>query len=503
MSFKHFINDPEKLVNDALEALTYANPTLQYLRAEKAIVTTAHDSSTNVSIISGGGAGHEPAHAAYVGRNMLSAAVSGSIFASPSVSQIYNTINHVGGKPGTLLIVKNYTGDVFNFSLAASKASAAGVPTEFIVVADDVSVGRAKGGKVGRRGLAGTILVHKITSAYAASSAAPSLGAVRKLAQEVADNLVTAAASLDRVHVPGRRKHAADFLGEDELELGMGIHNEPGLRKISPLPDLHTLVGDMLKMLLDLTDTDRAYVDFSATEGDGVVLMVNNLGGTSVLELGAVAAEVHRQLEYVEPFHKALRNACSKVIAAEPTITEYDTQVGDGDCGTTLRRGAEAISSYIANTPSTATDPLTDLLHIASIIEETMDGTSGAITAIYVNSLAAPLRSISVSSTPPPLDTRVWSSAATAALKTLQSVTPARPGDRTLMDALTPFVETLARTPNVRDAAAAARLGADRTMGMQAKLGRSVYVEASAYDRVPDPGAIGLAELFEGLAEAL
>ncbi|KAJ9647926.1 hypothetical protein H2199_001702 [Coniosporium tulheliwenetii] len=547
MSFKHFINDPEKLVNDALEALTYANPTLQYLRAEKAIVTTAHDSSTNVSIISGGGAGHEPAHAAYVGRNMLSAAVSGSIFASPSVSQIYNTINH------------NYTGDVFNSSLAASKASAAGVPTEFIVVADDVSVGRAKGGKVGRRGLAGTILVHKITSAYAASSAAPSLGAVRKLAQEVADNLVTAAASLDRVHVPGRRKHAADFLGEDELELGMGIHNEPGLRKISPLPDLHTLVGDMLKMLLDLTDTDRAYVDFSATEGDGVVLMVNNLGGTSVLELGAVAAEVHRQLEssyriaplrsyvgtymtslngpgfsitllrasqqmldfldvevecagwspgslppasrskravfrenriiekapqangvssefsscdiwkrpeYVEPFHKALRNACSKVIAAEPTITEYDTQVGDGDCGTTLRRGAEAISSYIANTPSTATDPLTDLLHIASIIEETMDGTSGAITAIY-------------------------------------SVTPARPGDRTLMDALTPFVETLARTLNVRDAAAAARLGADRTMGMQAKLGRSVYVEASAYDRVPDPGAIGLAELFEGLAEAL
>lgn len=227
---------------------------------------------------------------------MLSAAVSGSIFASPSVSQIYNTIDHVGGKPGTLLIVKNYTGDVFNFSLAASKASAAGVPTEFIVVADDVSVGRAKGGKVGRRGLAGTILVHKITSAYAASSGAPSLEAVRKLAQEVADNLVTAAASLDRVHVPGRRKHAADFLEEDELELGMGIHNEPGLRKISPLPDLYILVGDMLKMLLDLTDTDRAYVDFSATEGDEVVLMVNNLGGTSVLELGAVAAEVYRQL---------------------------------------------------------------------------------------------------------------------------------------------------------------------------------------------------------------
>lgn len=225
---------------------------------------------------------------------MLTAAVSGSIFASPSVSQIFNAVKTIGGKAGTLLIVKNYTGDVLNFSLAAGKASSAGVPASFVVVADDVSVGREKSGKVGRRGLAGTVLVHKIVGSYAAQSGA-GLDTVRGFAQSVADNLVTVGASLNRVHVPGRSADAADFLGQDELELGMGIHNEPGCRRITPLPSLSGLVEEMLKQLLDSKDEDRAYVNFGDAPED-VVLMVNNLGGTSVLELGGVATEILRQL---------------------------------------------------------------------------------------------------------------------------------------------------------------------------------------------------------------
>lgn len=259
----------------------------------QAIILANHEKDTHVNLISGGGAGHEPAHAAYVGTNMLSAAVSGSIFASPSVSQIYNTIRQSGGKAGTLLIVKNYTGDVFNFSLAASKGSAAGKQTKAVVVGDDVSVGREKSGKVGRRGLAGTVFVHKIAGAYAGSSESPSLEKVQEMAQNVADNLVTVGASLDRVHVPGRSGEAS-FLAEDELELGMGIHNEPGCRRISPVPSLESLVEEMLAMLLNQEDKDRAYIKI--TSKNKVALMVNNLGGTSVLELGAVAMEVFRQL---------------------------------------------------------------------------------------------------------------------------------------------------------------------------------------------------------------
>lgn len=228
---------------------------------------------------------------------MLSAAVSGSIFASPSVSQIYNTIKQSGGDAGTLLIVKNYTGDVFNFNIAASKGSAAGKTTKVVIVGDDVSVGREKSGKVGRRGLAGTVFVHKIAGGYAASEEGPELDKVQAMAQSVADNLVTVGASLDRVHVPGRSGEAS-FLAEDELELGMGIHNEPGCRRMSPVPSLESLVEEMLGMLLSQDDKDRAYVPISSK--DNVVLMVNNLGGTSVLELGGVAMEVFRQLgEYL------------------------------------------------------------------------------------------------------------------------------------------------------------------------------------------------------------
>jgi len=266
-------------------------PLTQYPLVQ-AIILANHPKDKSVNLISGGGAGHEPAHAAYVGTNMLTAAVSGSIFASPSVSQIYNTIRQSGGAAGTLLIVKNYTGDVFNFNLAASKASAAGKETEVVIIGDDVSVGREKSGKVGRRGLAGTVFVHKIAGAYARGEGA-SLEKVQALAQSVANNMVTVGASLDRVSVPGRSGEAS-FLKENELELGMGIHNEPGSRRISPVPDLEGLVDEMLGMLLNQDDKDRAYVKIG--KEDEVVLMINNLGGTSVLELGGVAMEVFKQL---------------------------------------------------------------------------------------------------------------------------------------------------------------------------------------------------------------
>jgi dihydroxyacetone kinase len=226
-----------------------------------------------------------------VGQGMLSAAVAGTIFASPSAEQIRTAItSRVDTSKGVLVTVMNYTGDVLNFGMAVEKAKAAGLDVEMVVVGDDVGVGRAKAGKVGRRGIAGTVLVHKISGALA--SLGKPLNQVAKYAQLTADNLVSVGASLEHVHVPGRKVDSEGSLGADEIELGMGIHNEPGSgREKVELPDL---VSKMLKQLLDTSDKDRAFVDVKSKE---VVLMINNLGGVSVLELGGITAEVASQLE--------------------------------------------------------------------------------------------------------------------------------------------------------------------------------------------------------------
>lgn len=246
-----------------------------------------------MSLISGGGAGHEPAHAAFVGEGLLTAAVSGNIFASPSVSQILSAIRAVGGTSGVLLILKNYTGDVFHFLLAAEKARALyGLQVETLIVGDDVSVGKKRGGKVGRRGLAGTVLVHKSLGAMAAQG--KSLLEIKAMGEKIVSGLATVGVSLNHVHIPGRPSNSMISLGADELELGMGIHNEPGCKILSPRPSLSELVDTMLGQLLDPKDADRAYVDFA--NAGYIVLLVNNLGGLSVLELSAITTSVVRRL---------------------------------------------------------------------------------------------------------------------------------------------------------------------------------------------------------------
>jgi dihydroxyacetone kinase len=248
-----------------------------------------HDhENTQVALISGGGAGHEPAHAGYVGNGMLTAAVSGSVFASPSVAQILSAITRVAGPAGVLLIIKNYTGDVFHFRLAAEKARVAlGIPVEVLTVGDDISVGRRKSGKVGRRGLAGTVLVHKILGTCSRDTDAD-ISRLLELGNEVVRNLVTAGVSLEHVQIPGR--DAAPVSVGDQVELGMGIHNEPGCLLINPRPPLADIINMMLDQLLDTKDEDRAYVDFA--DAQHVALMVNNLGGLSPLEFGGITVKI-------------------------------------------------------------------------------------------------------------------------------------------------------------------------------------------------------------------
>lgn len=230
MSSKHFLpSDPSHLVTTSLRSLTLTNPGLALDTPNKIVYRRPGygppASQQRVHLISGGGSGHEPSFAGMVGPGLLSAAVAGTIFASPSAEQVRaaimgRVVDHPpqggaqhgnGGGGGVLVTVMNYTGDVLNFGMGVEKARAAGVEVEMVVVGDDVGVGRAKAGKVGRRGIAGTVLVHKISGALAAQGR--TLAEVAKVARLVAENLVSVGASLEHVHVPGHSEDGA--LGRD------------------------------------------------------------------------------------------------------------------------------------------------------------------------------------------------------------------------------------------------------------------------------------------------
>lgn len=196
-----------------------------------------------------------------------------------------------------------------------------------------------------------------------------------------------------------------------------------------------------------------------------------------------------------------MRSGLQRVISSEAEITRYDTIVGDGDCGVGLKRGAEGILKYL-NSGEISDDAVLNLSNIVQVVEKTMDGTSGALYAIFLNALTHDLR-IQGGPSPGPVTSAIWSKALTRSLEALERYTPAQPGDRTLMDAFVPFIETLRKTGNTKEAADAAKKGADSTKGMKPKLGRTVYVGGQGWKDVPDPGAYGLCEFFKGVAEGL
>lgn len=292
MAYKSFeVEDP---LQSSLRGYTLQNPSVAYIPEEKVFIRKTNPKK--VALISGGGSGHEPAHAGFIGEGMLAAAVCGDIFASPSTKQILNAIRLVNKESsGVLLIVKNYTGDVLHFGLSAERARALGINCEVMIVSDDTAVGRAKGGMVGRRALAGTSLVHKITGAFAETySEKYGLEGTTKVANIVNNALVTIGASLDHCKVPGRKFESN--LKDTQMELGMGLHNEPGVKILEPIPSTEDLIlNHMLPSLLDSTDNDRYFVDFK--KNDEVIVLINNLGGVSNFIISAIAAKTNDFLQ--------------------------------------------------------------------------------------------------------------------------------------------------------------------------------------------------------------
>lgn len=292
---KKIINSVEQVENEMVLGMAKAYP--QYVRKLDCgnVVVRANRKEGKVALISGGGSGHEPAHGGYVGEGMLDAAVSGAVFTSPTPDQIYEGIKAVATDQGVLMVIKNYTGDVMNFEMAGEMAQMEGIKVAQVVVNDDVAV-KDSLYTVGRRGVAGTVFVHKIAGAKAETGA--SLEEVQAVAQKVIDNVRTMGMAIRPCTVPAAGQPGFE-LNDDEMEVGIGIHGEPGTHR-EPLKKADEIVDLLLEKIL-------ADLDYSGKE---VEVMINGSGATPLMELFIV------------------NNRVSDVLA-EKGVKVYKTLVGE------------------------------------------------------------------------------------------------------------------------------------------------------------------------------
>ena len=544
---RFFFNNRKQLVNDAIEGILISAPhgNLVKLDVDPAIRIVARSDwdKSRVAVISGGGSGHEPAHAGFVGKGMLTAAVCGDLFASPSVDAVLNAIVAVTGDRGCLLIVKNYTGDRLNFGLAAEKAKRYGLKVEMVIVADDIALPDNKQ----PRGIAGTALVHKIAG-YAAEHG-KSLSEVRDIAQQACDNLWSLGVAMQTCNLPGSDEEEGR-IKQGHVELGLGIHGEPGASVVD-------------------TQNSKAIIDtlvtpLKAKAGDGrFAVLINNLGGVSALEMALLTKELahsalkdnlayligpaplvsaldmkgfsltllklndlfekalHEEVEtlgWQKPVafaplrtqeHSAIHDRVEFTPSANPQVGEYvsvatntlirlenrlnalDAKVGDGDTGSTFAQGAREIAQRLEENNLPLNDVSTLLLLVGERLATVMGGSSGVLMSIFFTAAGQKLH-----------DGQSLADALLSGLAQMKQYGGADLGDRTLIDALQPALETLQKN-DLQAAAQAAQQGAEATARMgKAGAGRSSYVNKENLDGVMDPGAVAVAEVFKAMVEA-
>lgn len=280
---KKIINSPENVVDEMLKGIVAAHP--KYVRRLEGtnVLVRAGAPSPKVALVSGGGSGHEPTHGGYVGRGMLDGAVAGAVFTSPTPDQVYEAIKAVDGGKGVLLVIKNYTGDIMNFEMAAEMAEAEGIKADKVVVDDDVAVENSTWTS-GRRGIAGTIFIHKIAGAKAEAGAG--LEEVKQTAEKVIENVRSMGMALSPCIVPAAGK-ASFSLEENEVEIGMGIHGEPGTHR-EEIRTADEIADHLLGKILE---------DMPLDKGAEVAVMINGLGGTPLMELYIVNRRVAEVLD--------------------------------------------------------------------------------------------------------------------------------------------------------------------------------------------------------------
>jgi triose/dihydroxyacetone kinase / FAD-AMP lyase (cyclizing) len=565
---KKLINRPEDVVEEMVLGLAVLQPGCARIPGHKALIRAdaGQARASQVALISGGGSGHEPAHAGYIGAGMLSAAIAGEVFTSPSSDTVFAAIKAVAGKPGSLLVVKNYTGDRLNFGLAAEMARAEGIPVEMVMVDDDVAL-RGTAQATGARGLAGTVFIHKLLGAAAAEG--KNLGELVSIGKAAVASLGTMGVSFSAGTSPAVGKPSFE-LGEQEMELGLGIHGEPGVKRMRMQP-ADQLTQTLLSAILQHGKFSRQ-----------VAVMVNNLGATTTMELAIVARHAVRFLESkgftverifagtflssldmagisisvlglnddrlhwldaattapawpnaakqppgkpgvgtevegstsaTEPAGRgaqtevgkrtgnAIEAACKALIAAEGELTEMDRVTGDGDLGASMARAAkaaqDALSSYpLDNLPAT-------LKALGHTLRRELGGSSGPLYGVLFLRSGSVLESLGASGL------ASWSEALAQGFQAISELGGAKPGDRTMLDALDPFLKTLQQAKAAKTtrealltAVEAAERGADRTAQMKPRLGRSSYLGNRVLGH-PDPGAKAIALWLRAACEAL
>lgn len=537
---KQFINAKQDMVTEAIDGTIAASGgTLTRLDGYPHIrvVVRADWDKSKVALVSGGGSGHEPAHAGFVGEGMLTAAVCGDVFASPSVDAVLAAILAVTGPAGCLLIVKNYTGDRLNFGLAAERARAFGHKVSVVIVDDDVALPDLPQA----RGLAGTLFVHKIAGAMAANGA--NLDACTIAAKRVIASTRSIGLSLDTCSVPGSLKE--DRIPPGMAELGLGIHGEAGVEQVASAGALDAIAKVTEKLSAEMPKTPH-------------VVLINNLGGASCLEMailtdnllssdfgqhirlivgpGAMmtALDMHgfsisvcELADGDEAFLKEaadvlawpgcrsvakpsvlplpdgltpirapasahsptkafLTNCCEVLIAAENDLNLLDAKSGDGDTGSTLAGASRALIGAMDTLPLADHTQLYRAIGLE--LSQTMGGSSGVLLAIFFAAAGDASSS-----------GKTMRDALIAGLDRMRQIGGANPGDRTMVDALMPALDAL--NTGLPAAAAAARKGAEYTASLtSAKAGRASYINAEQLEGHIDPGAEAVARLFEHLA---
>jgi dihydroxyacetone kinase len=544
---KKLINRPEDVVEEMVLGLGVLQPGCARLPGHKVLIRAdaAQAREKQVAVLSGGGSGHEPAHAGYIGAGMLSAAVAGEVFTSPSSDAVFAAIKAVAGKPGALLVVKNYTGDRLNFGLAAEMARAEGILVEMVIVDDDVAL-RGTAQATGARGLAGTVFIHKLLGAAAAEGT--NLAELVSIGKAAVASLGTMGVSFSAGTSPAVGKPSFE-LGEQEMELGLGIHGEPGVKRMpmQPADELtETLLTTMLQhgkcskhlavmvnnlgatTTMELAIVARHAVRFLESKGftverifAGTFLSSLDMAGISISVLGldderlrwldapttapawpnapkqrpgkpAVTADIEGSTNATVPAgsaaqtgagkrtRDAIEAACRALIAAEGKLTELDRITGDGDLGVSMERAAKAVenalNSYpLDNIPAT-------LKALGHTLRRELGGSSGPLYGVLF------LRCGSVLENHGATGLSSWANALAQGCKAITELGGAKPGDRTMLDALDPLVKALQQGAGLKAAVEAAERGAEATAQMKPRLGRSSYLG----DRVlghPDPGA--------------
>lgn len=557
---KKLINNPANVVREMLEGIAWQTPDVAILGHENVLVRRDQHQHQHtqraVAVISGGGSGHEPAHGGYVGEGMLSAAVCGEVFTSPSTDAVLAAIRATAGPAGAVLIVKNYTGDRLNFGLAAEIARADGIPVEVVIVADDVSL-RKQAAKDRRRGIAGTVLVHKVTGAAAARGL--TVDEVAQIARNAAANLGTMGVALDGCTLPGAGK-SGFTLADDEIELGLGIHGEKGVERVAPMS------ADVLAETLIENITD----DIELVRGERVALLVNGLGATTQMELdivlrAATESLARRGVRLERAWSGTLLSAldmpgCSitllRVDDALLDLIDAPTKArawpGNGmvnrdilievaderpavvvaNVGESSRRWIEALQPALRSVAQVLIDNEPQLTELDSIAGDgdlgasmkraaqaildvpaaSMGSPSLALAALgaalrraiagssgpfYATALMRASRRLAGSDEPGPRD---WAAAFNDAVQAISDLGGAKAGDRTMLDALFPaasaFDEALTQGHSAHDAwtsaVEAAERGAADTANMTARAGRASYLGARAMGS-PDGGAVAVA----------